>query len=305
MERSSHDLRGKTALITGAARGLGAATARRLARRGASLSLVGHEPRALACLAAELGPDAIWIDADVTDAEAIDGAVQRTVERFGGLDVVVANAGVSAWSSLEASAPEEFDRVIQVNLLGTMRTLHAALPFVVDAGGYALVVASVAACVQAPLQSAYTASKAGVEAMANSLRIELMATEARLGVAYLGFCDTDMLRARDADPVGRHVWSGARSGPFKPLHVPHVAEALARAVEQRARRVVLPRAAWPLVLAGGLLQPLLDLQVAGSVGAARRARTRLRLSGPPTSVRSARASWARDAVPGASGWSPR
>ena len=119
MARPIYDVRDRTVLITGAARGIGAETARRLAARGANLALVGLEPELLGRLADELGAGAAFWEADVRDAAAVGRAVDGAVERFGGIDVVIANAGIAPPAATVAGAdPEAFERVIDVNLLG-------------------------------------------------------------------------------------------------------------------------------------------------------------------------------------------
>ena len=133
---------GTVVLITGAARGIGAATARALAARGATLSLVGLEPDLLSSLATELGPQHTWHLADVRDSAALDAAVAATVKASGGIDVVMANAGVANYGTVRVSDPDDFARTIDINLTGVYRTVHAALPHVIDRKGYVLVVAS-------------------------------------------------------------------------------------------------------------------------------------------------------------------
>src|SRR5919201_3146453 len=133
---------GKSVLVTGAARGIGAAVARELAGRGARVSLVGLEPERLEALAAELGDGHAWFEADVTDPNSIEAAAAGTVERLGGIDVVVANAGISGFGTVATMAPEVFTRTIEVNLIGSYRTIHATLAAVRQRRGYFLVVAS-------------------------------------------------------------------------------------------------------------------------------------------------------------------
>src|SRR5947209_2422636 len=174
MAKPRYSPRGRTVLITGAARGIGADAARRLASRGAHVSLVGLEPDQLARIARECGADTVWFECDVTDPASLDAAVAGTVERTGGIDVVVANAGIAAGDPVVAIDPAVFERVIEVNLLGAWRTIRAALPYVIERKGYLLPVASLAAVTPAFLGiSAYSASKAGVEAFARTLSVEL------------------------------------------------------------------------------------------------------------------------------------
>src|SRR5687768_16690112 len=118
MARQRYDVRGKVVLVTGAARGLGLEAARRLHALGASVALVGLEPDELERRATELGDRAWWFEADVADAEAMQAAVAGAVDRFGGLDVVIANAGVAANGTVASIDPTAFDRTIEVNLLG-------------------------------------------------------------------------------------------------------------------------------------------------------------------------------------------
>ena len=129
---------GKTVFITGAARGLGAETARRVAARGANVALVGLEPEELERVAAQCGANAAWFECDVTDTEALERAVEGTVDRFGGIDVVMANAGIAPVGMMRSTDPEAFERTIEINLLGVWRTVRACLPHVIERRGYVL-----------------------------------------------------------------------------------------------------------------------------------------------------------------------
>jgi len=231
---------GKTVLITGAARGIGAESARRLAKAGARLSLVGFEPEELAKVAAECGPDAIWFECDVTDTEALQSAVEETVERLGGIDVCIANAGIAAGGPLRHSDLGNYERVIEVNLLGVIRTINACLPHVVERGGYLLPIASVAAAVHAPGMGAYSASKAGVEAFADSLRSELKHLGVDVGVGYFSWIDTEMVAGADRHPALTDLRTRL-PGPFgKTYPVSAVGKAVLRGVEKRRRWVAVP-----------------------------------------------------------------
>jgi NAD(P)-dependent dehydrogenase (short-subunit alcohol dehydrogenase family) len=238
----AHPVLSKTVMVTGAARGIGAELAQRLAARGAKIVAVGLEPERLEATARLCSPDALAIEADVTDLDALQGAVARAVERFGGLDVLVANAGIAGGATLRTVDPAAFDRTIEVNLLGQFRTIRAALDELVARRGYVLSVASVAAIVAPPGLGAYAASKAGVEAMCNSLRIEVAHLGVDVGVAYPSWVDTDLVRTAN-EHAGFRSLVASMPGPMREvIPLGDLGKALADAVERRARAVALP--AW-------------------------------------------------------------
>ena len=252
-------LDGRRVLITGAARGIGAALAERLHERGARVAIMGLEEERLASVAARCG-DAWWTECDVTDREAVDDAVERAAESLGGLDVVVANAGVAAQLPIVGGDPEVMERTLAVNVLGVYYTLRAAGPHISHPAGYALPIASVAAALHLPMMGAYCASKAGVEALGNSLRIELRPTGARVGVAYFAEIDTDMTsRAFGTEAAGILTANLRAFMRVAPLHV--AIDALERGIERRARRVVAPRSAAPLLPLRMAVQPFVDRAV--------------------------------------------
>lgn len=197
--RAPREVRGSVVVVTGAARGVGAELARQLTARGARLALLGLEGELLRALSAELAGSAAW-EVDVTDEAALEAVALQVVAHFGTVDVVVANAGIGAGGPLLLSDPQAYDRVLEVNLFGSIRTVRAFLPHLVAARGYLLQVASVAALVPAPMMSAYCASKSGVEAFAHSLRGEVAHHGVDVGVGYLAWTDTDMVRGADAVP---------------------------------------------------------------------------------------------------------
>jgi NAD(P)-dependent dehydrogenase (short-subunit alcohol dehydrogenase family) len=219
-------LSGQSVLVTGAAHGIGAEVARRLAARGARVSLVGLGADELRRVAADC-PGAIVFDADVTDQEALDAAVAGTVEAFGGIDTVMANAGIAAPGFIRTMDPAAFERVIEVNLLGVWRTVRTCLPHVIERRGYVLPVASMAAILPGPGLSAYATAKTGVEAFGNALRVEVQGYGVKVG----------MLKG----PL-------ARTYP-----VSDAAEAVVRGIENRSRVVVCPR--WLVALLA--VKPLL------------------------------------------------
>jgi NAD(P)-dependent dehydrogenase (short-subunit alcohol dehydrogenase family) len=247
------DLRGKTVLITGAARGIGAESARRLATRGAKLALVGLEPEELERVAAQCGPDAAWFEADVTDRDALDRAVAGAVERFGGIDAVMANAGIGGLGLVRSLDPAAFERVVDVNLKGPFNTLHACLPQLIERRGYVLVVASMAVTVHVPGSAGYSASKSGVEALTNVLREEVRHLGVDVGCAYFAFIGTDLVAGQDSHPLG--FARANLPGPLaKTYPVSKVGDAVADGFAQRKRRVLVPRWVGPLLILRGLLQ---------------------------------------------------
>jgi NAD(P)-dependent dehydrogenase (short-subunit alcohol dehydrogenase family) len=186
------ELTGKVALVTGGARGIGFATARALVARGASVVIVDLDAAATERAAAELHDTrALPVAADVTDRGAMQRVVAIAVERFGGLDVVVANAGIaSRVASFKAMAPEGFDRVLDVNLWGVVRTVDAALPEIAKRGGHVVVISSIYAFTNGVGATPYAMSKAAVEQFGRALRVELVRHGASASVAYFGFIDT-------------------------------------------------------------------------------------------------------------------
>src|SRR4051794_28419529 len=138
-------LAGKRVLITGAARGIGAALAERLAQQGARLALVGLEPQAMAAVAERCGEGTFVAECDVSNRDQISGAIDAAAEALGGLDVVVANAGIATGGPLRLQEVRLWERVIEINLLGVMYTDRAALPHLEKSQGYLLNIASTAA----------------------------------------------------------------------------------------------------------------------------------------------------------------
>jgi NAD(P)-dependent dehydrogenase (short-subunit alcohol dehydrogenase family) len=232
-------LAGRRVLITGAARGIGAATARRLHARGAKLVLAGIEPEELARTAAECG-DALAVVCDVRDGDQVEAAVEAAAEHLRGLDVVVANAGIAAQLPLVGGDPAVFERTIEVNLLGVYYTLRAAGPHIAHEAGYALAISSLAAALHPPLLGAYCASKAGVEALADSLRIELAPSGARVGVAYFAELDTDMVRRGFETRAAKRL-SEIRRPRRRVSPLEAGIDAIERGIARRSRRVVAPR----------------------------------------------------------------
>ena len=265
--RAGDDLTGKRVLISGAARGIGAALAQRLHQRGARVALIGLEADLLREVAARCG-QAPWAECNVAVRSQVDGAVEAMVAQLGGLDVVVANAGVAAQLPLIGGDPTIMERTLGVNVLGTYYTLRAAGPHISHPGGYALAVASLAAAVQAPLLGAYSASKAAVEALGNTLRVELRQSGARVGVAYFAELDTDMTSRGFGTEAAARISQNALVGRVTPLRVG--IDALERGIARRARRIVAPAWAGPILPIRMLAQRVVDVAAQRGLGEALR-----------------------------------
>lgn len=245
-------------MITGGAQGIGAETARQLVRVGARVALVDRQDAALQATAAALGGAACAVSADVTDREQMAAAVDRVVDVHGGIDAMVAGAGIAGTAgSIRTIEPADFERVIEVNLLGVWRSVRAVLPEIVTRRGHVVVVSSIAAILPTPLMAAYGASKAGVEAFGRSLRIELRPTGATAGVAYFGLVDTPMV-TKDLlqQPATAHVARAMPGASGRPVPVTDAAAAIVRGIERRSARVWAPRWVGPLYRTRGWLTPL-------------------------------------------------
>ncbi|MFI9648996.1 SDR family oxidoreductase [Streptomyces sp. NPDC052040] len=234
---SKVSLEGRVAVVTGAARGVGELLARKLSARGVRVALVGLEADALKEVSGRLyGESGHWY-ADVTDQETMTRVAAEVKERFGRTDIVVANAGVANGGPFAASDPESWRRVIEVNLIGSAVTARAFLPALIESRGYLLQIASLAAITPAPLMTAYCASKSGVEAYAHSLRAEVAHHGVGVGVGYLSWTDTDMVRGADQDEVMRELrrrlpWPAGKTYPLGPA-----VERLVAGIERRSAHV--------------------------------------------------------------------
>jgi NAD(P)-dependent dehydrogenase (short-subunit alcohol dehydrogenase family) len=255
-----YDLNGKVALVTGAARGIGFETARRLQLRGASVAVVDLDPQQSREAAERIGDRAIGIAADVTDDVAISQAVAETVERFGGLDVAIANAGIAQrqMATIRGIGAEEWERVLEVDLLGAWRTVRAALPQIVERKGHVVVVSSAYAFVNGLLNSPYAVAKAGVESLGRSLRAELSPLGASAGVAYFAWVDTAMVRdAAEQEHFGR-MQEGLPRFMRTRIAPSEAGAAVVSGIEERAPRTFAP--GWLRIFSAlrGLINPLLD-----------------------------------------------
>jgi len=210
-------------------------------------------------LAAELGEGAAAFQADVGDLDALQRAADATVARFGGIDVVIANAGIAPPSEpILTIDPGEFERTVDIDLLGQWRTIRATLPAVIERRGHILVVASIYSFVNGALNASYAASKAGVEQLTRALRVELAHHGATAGVAYLGFVDTDLVGDVFAQQQIVEARSIAPSFVTRPIPVTRAGRTLVDGIESRAATVAAPGWIRPLLPLRGLAGTLMD-----------------------------------------------
>lgn len=250
------ELAGKVALVTGGARGIGAATVERLRAAGASVAVVDRD-----FPADPTGTEStLLLVGDVTDPAAMADCVAATIDRFGRLDIVIANAGITPPPATIRSIDRAvFDSVMAVNFGGVLNIVRAAADEIVASGGHILLVSSCAAFTPGMGGSAYMVSKAAVEQLGRALRIELAAVGASAGLAYFGVVDTDLARhTLDDDPIGRRIggflpWPLSRRLPSQ-----RAAELLVHAVRTRRARLVAPAVWTPYFWFRGMLNPILE-----------------------------------------------
>jgi NAD(P)-dependent dehydrogenase (short-subunit alcohol dehydrogenase family) len=233
---------GKVALITGGANGVGAEVARRLHARGAKLVLTDLDEGKLKDTASALGEDRVLtVVADVRDLPAMEAAVAKGIERFGGIDVVMANAGIATYGSVLQVDPQAFKTLIDVNVVGVFNTVRAALPSVIDRRGYVLIVSSLAAFAAAPGMAPYDAAKAAVEHFANSLRLELAHLGVDVGSAHMSWIDTPLVQDTKADMPAFREMLNSLPGPLgKTTSVDKCGEAFVAGIEGRKTRIYCP-----------------------------------------------------------------
>ena len=253
------NVKGKVVLITGAARGIGAGLAERLAARGAKVALVGLEAEEQQKVADRIGDAAHAWEADVTDWTALEKATAGVVEHFGGIDVVIANAGIATTGFVRSIDRDAFEKVIEVDLLGVWRTFRVTLPHVIERKGYLLAISSLAAITHAPGMANYAAAKAGVEAFSNSLRAEVAHLGVKVGVAHPTWIRTDLVESADKHPVFGKLRASMPGfiGKTYPLDV--ALDAIEAGVLKRARTIHVPRWVGALKLIRAFLPPFIEL----------------------------------------------
>ena len=246
----------KTYLITGASTGIGAALARAWAARGDNVVLAARNEDALKELARQCGQNALAVKTDVTDPKQCEAMVKAAVDRFGGLDVLVNNAGISMWARFrEITDLSLFERIMRVNYLGTVYSTHYALPHLLASRGLVVGISSLTGKTGVPTRSGYAASKHAMQGFLDSIRIELRGTGLDVLVVSPGFVKTD-IRSKVLGPDGKSLEASPRD-ESEGMSVEACTSIIVRAVDRRARDVVMtPRAKvgmWLKLVAPGVV----------------------------------------------------
>lgn len=239
---TKYELAGRTVAITGSTGGLGSRLACAIRDRGANLVLLDVDADQVAKQAVSLGgtPVAFGHKVDVRDDDSVRVGIDAGAAHFGRLDIVIANAGISIVGPVAALDDGAFERVIDINLNGVMRTFRAAIPHVQRNQGYLLAVSSMAAFIHSPLQAAYTASKAGVWAFCDSTRLEVRHLGVGVGSLHPTFFRTPMMDDVLADPGGRLLWGGNTGGLWKMVDIEEVVDGALSGIERRRDKIVVP-----------------------------------------------------------------
>lgn len=287
MSRLAYDLPDKVVLVTGGNGGIGAATVSTLLGRGARVAVADIDPTTPVRAAALHATDSFGCVADVRDPASLEGAVTRTVDRFGRLDVVIANAGLLAKAATLRNTPTaDIEATLAVNVTGVANTVSAALPQVIAQRGQVVLISSVFAFLNGMGTIPYAMSKAAVEQLGRGLRVELADHGVSVLTAYFSLVQTDMIaRGVDEDPVVVELLDALPKAMLKRITPAQAAAGIAEGLEARAARVILPNLWRPVSSWRGFLGPVLDSRFARD----RRildvlARLDARLSTPPVAV---------------------
>ena len=242
MSHTNKRFRGKVAILTGAARGIGAGVARAYVAEGGRVAIIGLEPELMAELTEELGNSAAWWEADVRDGEALKVAIDAAAAHFGKVDHVLANAGIASYGTVRQLDDAAFDRVVDVNLGGVFRTMKYTAPYLQRSRGYLLAVSSMAAFTPLAGLSAYNASKAGCEALALAFKQEVAHLGISVGVCHPSWIDTDIVRGAEADlPTFKETRAKLPYPANSTTSVEECVEQILRGFAKRKSRVYVPK----------------------------------------------------------------
>ncbi len=242
MSHSKNRFKGKVAVLTGAARGIGAEVARSYVAEGGRVALIGLEPDLMAQLCDDLGPAAKWWEADVRDSAALKAAIDAAAVHFGRIDHVLANAGIASYGTVRQLEDEAFDRVVDINLGGVFRTMKHSIPHLERSKGYLLAVSSMAAFTPLAGLAPYNASKAGCEALALAFKQEVAHLKVGVGVCHPSWIDTDIVRGAEDDlPTFKETRSKLPYPANSTTSVEECAAQILNGFKKRKSRVYVPK----------------------------------------------------------------
>ena len=202
----AHLLEGKVVIITGASSGIGAATARRLAELGCKLTLAARSTEKLQTLANEIGTNALALPTDITMGEDVAQMVSKTVARFGRIDVLFANAGIYIPGQVAEGDPDAWANLINVNVTGMMRCVHAVLPhFIAQNSGDILVTSSISGFIDIHWEPIYSASKHAVQTFVHTLRRQVAAQGIRVGSLAPGMVANELWGFTEQSAIDKQI----------------------------------------------------------------------------------------------------
>lgn len=260
-----YELDGKVVLITGGTGGLGSATARALISRGAQVGIVDLHPKTPEIATSMSASCAVGVTTDVCDPDALQDAVALVCERFGRVDIAIANAGIMGRGSAFRTMPTRAaEKVLAVNINGAINTVNAAMKHIVANQGQIVLISSVFAFLNGTGAIPYAMSKAAVEQLGRGLRVELAQHGASATIAYFSLIQTDMIRhGVDEDPMVSELLSRTAPRPLlKRIEPDEAARAITDALEHRSPRVIRPARWSPLSVLRGLINPAIDARMA-------------------------------------------
>lgn len=264
MTRSSYDVDGKVVLITGGTGGIGSATAHELLRRGAKVAIVDVDPNTPQIAMRMSSDSAIGVVADVRSRSTVDLAVADVVDRFGRIDVAIANAGILSRSATLRNTPtSSVESLLAVNVTGVVNTVQAAMDQVIAHRGQFVLISSVFAFLNGMGTIPYAMSKAAVEQLGRGLRVELATHGVSTTTAYFSLIDTDMIRhGVDNDPLVGELLAALPRPLLKKLQPEAAATALADGLARRSPSVMAPARWKPFSAMRGLIALALDPRLA-------------------------------------------
>lgn len=249
-------LANKVIVITGSTGGLGRALCLELIQSGAKLALLDLSLEAVESQAKEL--NSLGLGVDVTNFESIENAMAEVYAHYGRIDIVIANAGITQMAPMLTTDDKDFSRVIDINLNGAWRTFKAALPYVTESKGYLAAICSMASFVHCPLQASYAASKAGLHAVCNSLRLEVKHLDIGVGSFHPTFFPSPLMDGVKSNPVGDKLWGGNKQAPWKMISIEEVVSDIITGLQERSELVVIPKKKTLVAKASGFFRKYIE-----------------------------------------------